>query len=131
MATTTTKLNVAVGGDIIYQANNSDSQIAATFQTAPKSAYQMMFRVIAFRTDTYSVAGAYFKRALYRTDAAGVITQVSTTQSVAADLEDNANWGFNLQIVGTTIALVISGEGAPDTWSIRSDIQVVGGVPTS
>lgn len=125
MATTTTKFNVPLRGDIRFTTTTSDLVTAATFQTKPSTAYHAQFWAVATREDATAGSGIYWRRALFRTDANGVLTQVSTTQTPGADIEDNAGWQFLIGATGTTIIVQIAGEGSPCQWAIASDIHTV------
>lgn len=130
MATATTKLNVPLRGNIIFQTTNSDLQTALTFDTKPNTAYRVQISVLAYRTDTDSAAGTYNRLALFRTNSAGTLTQVSTTQTIGTDIEDQAGWNVIVQGNSSNqITVVVGGEGSPCQWAITSQIYSVDTVP--
>ena len=130
MATSTTKLNVPLRGQVIFQTFNSDMINAVTFDTKPNTAYRFQVTVVTMRTDTDSAAGTYNRLALFRTNAAGVLTQVSTTQTIGTDIEDQAGWNVTVQGNSSNqIVVAIGGEGSPCQWGITSQIYVVDTVP--
>lgn len=122
-------LNVALRGNVILRTDTSDHAILAQFQTKPNTAYQCFFKITAYRTQNDAEAGFYWRRAAFRTNANGVLTQVSTTQTPAADIEDTAAWTVTVIPSGTKISVEADASGSPVYWAVDSEIHVVDNVP--
>lgn len=130
MATTTTKFNVVKRGGVPFTTNNSDLITAVTLATKPNTSYDVQIRAVYQRPGA-NQAGSYWRRALFRTDASGTLTQVSTTQTPAADIEDTAGAQLLLQASGNDIAVLIAAEGSPTNWDIYSDVWIADPVATT
>lgn len=129
MATSVTKAWTSKRGGIPFQTLNSDLVNAVTFATKPNSAYQVQAYGTAYRTDDDSQGAAYWRRAAYRVDATGAVTQIGANQTPAADLEDGAGWQFILSVSGTNLLIQVAGQGTPCYWNIDWEIQIVDNVP--
>lgn len=128
MATTTTKFNVVSRGGVPFTTNSSDQIVAVTYQTKPNTAYDLQIRAVYLRPGA-NQAGSYWRRALFRTDASGVLTQVSTTQTPAADIEDTAGAFLLVAASGTEIQITIAAEGSPVNWDINNYMIVADLIP--
>lgn len=126
-----TKFNVPLRGNVILTTTTADLQELVTFQTKPNSAYQVEIKAVYRRNQGDGQLGAYWRRAAFRTNADGTLTQVSTTQTPAADIEDEAGAQFLVDANGTEIRVRGAAEGSPVYWAITSDINVVDNVPVT
>lgn len=71
------------------------------FVTKPGKCYKFKAGVVGLKTD-FTAAAAYERVAGFRTDAAGVLTQVGAT-ATPVTIEDSGAW--DCEIVGGTVAL--------------------------
>lgn len=71
----------------------------AYFSTVPNRGYIFTAEVVALNQDL-SQAAAYVRVGAFRTNAAGVLTQVGSTTAVAT-IEDNAAWDLALAVSQT------------------------------
>ncbi len=117
-------------GGNIFITQNSDLYTAHYFETQPKSAYHVLFYTTAARVGTITgaiiQAAAYWRRALFRTDANNVITQVGSTQTPAADLEDAAGWQCLIvpDVANKRILCQVAADGTPTNWQTWAEIFV-------
>jgi len=110
---------------------NSDKTVLALFNTVPSTAYQLDLKVTGFTTSGAAApaAYAYWRRALYVTDAAGTVTLVGAVQTPAADLESLVA-DLNLVISGTTVTMEVDAS-FPINWVLDAYIGVADDVNMS
>lgn len=111
------KFNTSLRGGIPKITTTSDLVEAGAFQTKPNATYDVEVKA-CYQRPGANQAASYWKRALFRTNAAGVLTQVSTTQTVAADLEDAAGAQCLVDANGTQIRVRVAAEGDPTNWNV-------------
>jgi hypothetical protein len=118
-----TNANVALRGGIRFRTDGtSDLQRAINFAPGVAKAYWVEYKAVAFRTQNNSEAASYWRQAIFRVSALGVVTLVGAVRTVVTDNEDSAGWQFDLGTDGTTITLDVASEGSPGDWVIFTDI---------
>lgn len=121
------KVTTEKRGGIVLVTNNSDLTTALTFQTKPNTSYDIEVRGVYQRVGS-NQASSYWRRGLFRTNAAGVVTQVGDIQTPAADLEDAAGAQFVLSISGTTLRVQVAAEGSPVNWTVDHYLRIADAV---
>ena len=118
-----TNANVAKRGGIRFRTDGtSDLQRAINFTPGVAKAYWVEYKGVAFRTQNNSEAASYWRQAIFRVSALGVVTLVGAIRTVVTDNEDSAGWQFVLGTDGTTVTLDVASEGSPGDWVIFTDI---------
>lgn len=124
-----TRFNIPIRGGNPFVTQTSDLYEAGYMDTRPNTFYQVFVKATAGRilANGTNQAGAYWKRAAFRTDSSGNITQVSTTQSVAADIEDAAGWQCVVEADTTNnrISVKVAADGTPTNWNVECDVELV------
>ena len=116
------KMNTVSRGGLVFATQNANLTTAATFQTKPNSSYALRARGVYNRPGA-NQAAFYQRMALFRTDAAGVLTQVGATITIGTDLEDTAGAQFLISPLGTTIIIQVAAEGTPTNWNINHELD--------
>lgn len=99
--------------------------ILGTFPIVPSKAYTINVVALALR-DTLTEAAGYRRTATFRSNAAGTVTQVGTTTSVATH-EDDSTWDVAFAISGTNVNVVVTGNpGKIINWRADTEISIVG-----
>jgi hypothetical protein len=118
-----TNANVAKRGGIRFRTDGtSDLQRALNFTPSAAKAYWVEYKAVAFRTQNDAEAASYWRQAIFRVSALGVVTLVGAVRTVVTDNEDSAGWQFVLGTDGTTVTLDVASEGSPGDWVIFTDI---------
>jgi hypothetical protein len=118
-----TNANVAKRGGIRFRTDGtSDLQRALNFTPSAAKAYWVEYKAVAFRTQNDAEAASYWRQAIFRVSALGVVTLVGAIRTVVTDNEDSAGWQFVLGTDGTTVTLDVASEGSPGDWVIFTDI---------
>ena len=118
-----TNANVAKRGGIRFRTDGtSDLQRAINFTPGVAKAYWVEYKGVAFRTQNNSEAASYWRQAIFRVSALGVVTLVGAVRTVVTDNEDSGGWQFVLGTDGTTVTLDVASEGSPGDWEIFTDI---------
>lgn len=130
MATLPVQLNTWNRGGVTFQTLTSDLFRAVIIPTKAGAAYSVTFKALAFRVQNYAQMGSYWKKADFRTDpTTGVVTQVSTTQSVVADVEDAAGWQCLINpdtgVDNTQIVISVAADGTPTNWMVDAEVREV------
>lgn len=116
---------LALFGEAIQTTDATVTDII-TFQTRPSKAYFLEASVVALNATDLTQAAGYRVYAAFRTDAAGVLTQVGAT-AAAATIEDNAAWSATVDASGTTIRVRATGAAATlINWRADAKINRVG-----
>ena len=106
-----TNANVAKRGGIRFRTDGtSDLQRAINFTPGVAKAYWVEYKGVAFRTQNNSEAASYWRQAIFRVSALGVVTLVGAVRTVVTDNEDSGGWQFVLGTDGTTITLDVASE---------------------
>lgn len=113
-------------GGLPWITNTSDLIEGGRIQTKPNTAYHVLIWVLAFRVQTNTQAACYLRRALFRTDSSGTLTQVGTTATIGTDIEDAAGWNVDI-VVGSSneISIKVGADGTPTNWNLQGEVQVV------
>lgn len=111
---------IALHGESIQTTDATVTDIS-TFQTEPSKAYLLDANVVALNTALTTAAG-YKVYAVFRTSAAGVLTQVGAT-TVSPSIEDTGAWAATADASGTTIRVRATGAAAT-TINWRADVKI-------
>lgn len=111
---------IALHGESIQTTDATVTDLS-TFQTEKSKAYLLEGNVVALNTALTTAAG-YKVYAVFRTDAAGVLTQVGATTATAT-MEDTGAWTVTVDASGTTIRVRATGAAAT-TINWRADVKV-------
>lgn len=94
----------------------------------PGVAYLLNIVVVGVRLLTAQaplpVAYALSRRALFMTDASGVVTQQGATGTIGSDLTTDANISLTVSTDGTNINIAVSAE-YPTDWSVACTTNIV------
>jgi hypothetical protein len=103
------------------QTTDATATSLSVFTTKPNTVYFVVANVVAMNTIDPE-GGAYRRYAAFRTNAAGTLTQIGTTQT-AVTLEDNSGWDATIDSSGTDIRVRVTGEPAV-TINWRADVNI-------
>jgi hypothetical protein len=108
-----TKFNVAPTLSVPFQTADATPVVAAEFDATayPLCAFWVEVKVTAVYADG-SKAAAYWLTGLFRTSAAGTLTQVGATASVIAAIEDTAGMDCTLAASGAKAQVTVTGVAA-------------------
>lgn len=122
------KLNAYQITGVYANTTDNTTTTLAAFQTRSNKGYQVVAKITAVNTDTFAEVASYYLRAVFY-NAAGTLTQESTTQSIAAAIETAALGAATatLDASGTEIRARVAGVTSKNlTWNIEAEIQEVG-----
>lgn len=114
--------NVIKKTGLYLRTSDAAANVIGSQALLPSKTYTIRASVVAAR-DTLTESGGYSRAATFRTSAAGVITQVGTTTSVATH-EDDSTWDVAFAVSGSNVNLVVTGNpGKIINW--RADIETL------
>jgi len=112
---------LALFGEAV-QTSDATVTSLSTFTTKPSKAYLVTAKVVALNATDLTQGAGYVRYASFRTDAAGVLTQIGATAATAT-IEDNAAWDATIDASGTDIRVRVTGAAATlVNW--RGDINI-------
>lgn len=118
-----TQLNVATRHGVLFRTANATPVVAVNFPTRPSKVYWIELKISAAYSDT-SAGALYWLVGAFRTDAAGALTQIGSTASVVAALEDTGGMAATMAASSTNVALTVTGVAVTNIeWRIDSDIH--------
>ena len=120
-----TKFNVAPALSVPFQTADAPPVVAASFDATqyPLDAFWFEVKVLALYSDG-SKAAAYWLAGLFRSSAAGAITQVGSTASVITAIEDTGSMDCVLAVSGTEIRVTVTGVAATTiNWVLDNTIR--------
>lgn len=118
-----TRFNTVNRGGNPFITNNSTLQTAATLQAQPRTMYEIVARVRAFRVQAgyFNEVASYWRRAVFYSDENKVLTQVGATQTIGTDIETSGGWQCLLlpnPADNTQIAVQVAADGTPTNWVV-------------
>jgi len=123
-----TKFNVAPALSVPFKttaAIGATPTVAAYFSATPYPlcAFWCEVKALALYADG-SLAGAYWLTGVFRSNAAGTVTQVGATASVIAAIEDTASMDCGMSASGTSILVTVTGVAATEiNWVLDNTIR--------
>ena len=118
-------LNVAPALGVPFTTTDATPTTIARFDAAqyPLDAFWLEAKVLAVYADG-SKCAAYWLVGLFRSAAAGTITQVGATASVISAIEDTGSMDCALAVTGTKVDVVGTGVAATSiNWLVDSTIR--------
>lgn len=118
-----TQFNVATRDGVLFRTTDATPTVAVNFPTKPSKAYWVELKVLAGYSDQ-SKGAVYFLVAAFRTNSAGTLAQIGSTQSVITAIEDTAGMDCTVAASSTNIAVTVTGVAATNIqWLLNSDIK--------
>lgn len=118
-----TQLNVATRPGVLFRTTNATPVVAVNFPTRPSKVYWIDVKVTAAYSDT-SAGAIYWLAGAFRTNAAGTLTQISTTASVITAKEDTGSMDATMAASGTNVQVTVTGVAVTNIqWRVNADIE--------
>ena len=108
-----------------FQTADATPVVAAYYDAAPRPlcAFWIDVKVVALYSDG-SKAAAYWLQGLFRSSAAGVLTQVGSTASIITAEEDTGSMDCTMAASGTQIQVTVTGVAATTiNWVLDNTIR--------
>lgn len=118
-----TQLNVAKRDGVLFRTTDATPTVAVNFPTRASKCYWVELKVLADYSDQ-SAGAAYWLCAAFRTNSAGTLSQIGSTQSIMTAIEDTGAMACTVAASSTNVAVTVTGvAGTNIQWLISSDIK--------
>ena len=118
-----TNFNVATRDGVLFQTADATPVVAVNFATRPSKVYWVELKVLAGYSDQ-SAGAIYWLAGAFRTNSAGTLAQIGSTQSVITAQEDTGGMACTMAASSTNIAVTVTGVAATNIqWLLSSDIK--------
>lgn len=125
-----TNLLTQNGYEVVREAVVGTSNATVTTCDTYTPPASCLVHVVTFvqglKTD-FSAAGAYVRRALFRVNGSGTVTQVGSTQTIGTDIEDTSTWDTTVDTSGGAIRVRVTGAASTSiSWSSSTHLFISG-----